>query len=480
MFIPVIMAGGSGTRLWPLSRRMMPKQFLPLAGEHSMLQDTILRLNGLARAPAIVICNEEHRFFVATQLQEIKETENTIILEPSGRNTAPAIAATALYALKHDDDPTMLILTADHIVTQLPVFHQTINEAEQLAQRGKLVTFGIVPNRPETGYGYIRCGEAVGAGFEVDKFVEKPDLSLAQKYLDSGKYYWNSGIFMFQAARYLEELERFNPKIIEACRKSVENGREDADFFRLEKKDFTSCPSDSIDYAVMEKTESAAVIPLDAGWNDVGSWSALWDISKKDKFNNAVHGDAMLLDTQNSLIRAESRLVTTVGLDNVVVVETRDAVLVADKSKSQDLKQIVDHLREKERLEEQYHRVVHRPWGHFDTLDESERFKVKRITVKPGERLSVQMHHHRSEHWIVVSGTAKVTRGKKSYLITENESVYIHVGEMHSLENPGVIPLELIEVQTGSCLSEDDIVRFDDRYGRNVAGVHSGTGEANS
>jgi mannose-1-phosphate guanylyltransferase len=445
---------------------MLPKQFLPLAGECSMLQETLQRLDGLERAPAMVVCNEEHRFLVAEQLHELNESDCRIVLEPVGRNTAPAIAVAALQALKQDDDSLLLVLAADHIIAEQLPFHTAIRQAQQLAREDRLVTFGIVPIAPETGYGYIRRGAEVGDGFKVSQFVEKPDSDTAEQYLSGGDYYWNSGMFLFRARQYLEELERFRPDIVSACRAAVDQGQKDLDFFRLNKAAFSACPADSIDYAVMERTEGAVVVPLDAGWNDIGSWSALWEIDEKDDQNNAMHGDVMLFDTCNSLVHAESRLVTTVGVENLIVIETKDAILVADKSQAQNVKQIVGNLRAHERQEDQYHRVVYRPWGHFDSIEEEERFKVKRITVKPGAKLSVQMHHHRSEHWIVVSGTAKVTKGEKTQLVTENESIYIHVGETHALENPGVIPLELIEVQTGSYLGEDDIVRFDDRYGR--------------
>ncbi len=466
MLTPVIMAGGSGTRLWPLSRRMLPKQFLSLVGEQSMLQETLLRLNGLERSPAVVVCNTEHRFLVAEQLQELGESDGSIVLEPIGRNTAPAIAVAALQALEKDENSLMLVLAADHVIEDQSAFHSAISQADTLARDGKLVTFGIVPQSPETGYGYIRRGDAVGDGFSVAQFVEKPSLDRAKEYLSSGDYYWNSGMFLFQARRYLEELELFCPDILAACRTAVEQGSSDLDFFRLDVDSFSASPAESIDYAVMEKTESAVVVPLDAGWNDIGSWSALWEIDEKDQNNNAMKGDVMLFDTSDSLVHAESRLVTTVGVDNLVVIETKDAVLVADKSQAQNVKAIVDDLRTKERMEDQLHRVVYRPWGHFDSIEEGGRFKVKRITVKPGAKLSVQMHHHRAEHWIVVSGTAKVTKGEETLTLSENESVYIELGETHALENPGVIPLDIIEVQTGSYLGEDDIVRFDDFYGR--------------
>jgi len=466
MLTPVIMAGGSGTRLWPLSRRMLPKQFLPLTGQQSMLQETVSRLEGLERSPAMVVCNTDHRFLVAEQLQEINEKNASIVLEPIGRNTAPAIAIAALNALKIDDNALLLVLAADHVIADQAAFHAVIKKAEALALNDHLVTFGIVPSTPEVGYGYIRSGDAVGDGFAVSEFVEKPDLATAEGYLSSGDYFWNSGMFLFKASRYLEELEKFRPDILSACKTAEEQGNSDLDFFRLDEAAFSACPSESIDYAVMEKTDSAVVVPLDAGWNDIGSWSALWDIDEKDEHNNAMKGDVMLFDTTDSLIHAESRLVTTVGVDNLVVIETKDAVLVADKSQSQNVKAIVEKIRSEKRQEDQVHRVVYRPWGHFDSIEEADRFKVKRITVKPGAKLSLQMHHHRAEHWIVVSGTAKVTIGDKTSLVSENESVYIPIGEVHSLENPGKLPLDIIEVQTGSYLGEDDIVRLEDRYGR--------------
>ena len=467
MLTPVIMAGGFGTRLWPLSRHMLPKQFLALSGgERSMLQETLQRLDGLERSSSIVVCNDEHRFLVADQLHAIDEADGTIVLEPTGRNTAPAIAVASMLALKDDDDPLLLVLAADHIITDQLSFHTAIRQAEQLAMEEYLVTFGIVPTAPETGYGYIRRGEEIGDGFKVAQFVEKPELETAEQYIAGGEHYWNSGMFLFRARRYLDELERLRPDIVSACHAAVEHGQEDLDFFRLNKAAFLDCPADSIDYAVMEQTESAVVVPLDAGWNDIGSWSALWEINEKDDQNNAIRGDVMLFETSNSLVYSENRLVTTVGVDNLVVIETKDAVLVSDKSQAQNVKHIVENLRAHKRPEDQYHHVVYRPWGRFDSIEEGERFKVKHITVKPGGMLSVQMHHHRSEHWIVVSGTAKVTKGDEELLISEDESIYIHVGEIHALENPGVMPLELIEVQTGSYLGEDDIVRLKDRYGR--------------
>ncbi len=466
MLIPTIMAGGSGTRLWPLSRRMLPKQFLSLSGSKPMLQETLLRLSGITLSDPVVVCNEAHRFLVADQMLQLGEENAAILLEPEGKNTAPAIAVAAIQALKQDEDVLMLVLAADHVIENKDAFHQAIAQAEKLAMDGYLTTFGIVPTAAETGYGYIQRGDKLGDGFRVSRFVEKPDEQTAQAYLESGDYFWNSGMFLFKAKKYLSELEKYQPDIYQACLNTMENGQQDLDFFRLDKESFSQCPADSIDYAVMEKTDAAVVVPLDAGWNDIGSWSALWEMNEKDEKNNAIYGDVLSFESEDCLIHADHRLVTTVGVDNLVVIETKDAVLVADKSQSQNVKNIVEQLRQQERQEDQFHRVVYRPWGHFDSIEESERFKVKRITVKPGAKLSVQMHHHRSEHWIVVSGTARVRRGDEEILLAENESIYIHVGEKHSLENPGVIPLEIIEVQTGSYLGEDDIVRFEDLYGR--------------
>ena len=466
MLTPIVMAGGSGTRLWPLSRRMLPKQFLALSGSKPMLQETLVRLSGIALSDPIVVCNEAHRFLVADQMLQLGEDNAAILLEPEGKNTAPAIAVAAIQALKQDEDALMLVLAADHVIENKQAFHQAIAQAEKLAIEGYLTTFGIVPTAPETGYGYIQRGDQQGEGFRVSRFVEKPDEQTAQSYLQSGDYFWNSGMFLFKAKTYLSELEKYQPDIYQACWNAMEKGQQDLDFFRLDKESFSQCPSDSIDYAVMEKTDTAVVVPLDAGWNDIGSWSALWELNEKDEKNNAISGDVLSFESEDCLIHADHRLVTTVGVDNLVVIETKDAVLVADKSQSQNVKNIVEQLRQQDRQEDQFHRVVYRPWGHFDSIEESDRFKVKRITVKPGARLSVQMHHHRSEHWIVVSGTARVRRGEEEILLAENESIYIHVGQKHSLENPGVIPLEIIEVQTGSYLGEDDIVRFEDLYGR--------------
>lgn len=468
MILPVIVAGGTGSRLWPLSRQLNPKQFLPLAdAEMSMLQATILRLRGLDAATPQLICNEQHRFLAAEQLRQLDMEHASILLEPVGRNTAPAIALAALQACKDGQDPVLLVLAADHLIQDVPAFHASIQAALPLAQDGKLVTFGVVPDRAETGYGYIEKGPAVGTGgFAVNRFVEKPDLATACDYLASGNFFWNSGMFMFQASRYLQELERFQPQILVACRKALEGGTQDMHFTRVDTDVFAACPDDSIDYAVMEKTADAVMVPLDAGWSDIGSWSALWDVSPKDTHGNVFKGDVLSQASQNSYVHADSRLVTLVGVDDLVVVETKDAVLVAHKDKVQDVKKIVEQIKHRSRQEHINHREVYRPWGMYDSIDNGHRYQVKRITVKPGAKLSVQMHHHRAEHWIVVSGTAKVTNGERTYLVCENESTYIPIGQIHALENPGVINLELIEVQSGSYLGEDDIVRFEDKYGR--------------
>lgn len=463
---PVILAGGSGSRLWPKSRAALPKQFLALTSEQSMLQETLSRLDGIDAKNPIVICNDAHRFLVAEQLRQKQVAHGGILLEPVGRNTAPAIALAALHALQSDADDNLLVLAADHLIKHTEPFHKAIAQAEQLANAGYLVTFGIVPDEPHTGYGYIKAAQELEPGFVVDQFVEKPDEATAREYVDSGKYFWNSGMFMFKASRYLEELEKYNPEMLAICKKAIETEAKDLDFIRISEEIFSSCPDDSIDYAVMEKTAKAAMIPLDAGWSDVGSWSSLWDTANKDAQGNVIKGDAILEDVHNSYINAEGRLISVIGLDNVVVVETKDAVMVANKDKVQNIKQVVNRLKAEKRPEFEFHREVFRPWGSYDSIDSGARFQVKRITVKPGEKLSVQMHHHRAEHWIVVSGTASVTIGETTRMVTENESTYIPIGEVHALENPGKIPLELIEVQSGAYLGEDDIVRFSDRYGR--------------
>ncbi|WP_234249743.1 mannose-1-phosphate guanylyltransferase/mannose-6-phosphate isomerase [Billgrantia desiderata] len=463
---PVIMAGGTGSRLWPLSRQLNPKQFLPLTDDRSMLQATLGRLEGIPHAEPILICNEQHRFLAAEQVRQLGRSPD-ILLEPVGRNTAPAIALAALHALDREEDPMLLVLAADHLIQRVDMFHQAIEAALPLAEAGRLVTFGIVPTHAEIGYGYIQRGANLEPqGFEVARFVEKPDRQTAQEYVASEAYFWNSGMFLFRASRYLDELQRHAPEILASCRQALEEGHRDLDFIRIGTKAFKECPDVSIDYAVMEKTDSAAMIPLNAGWSDIGSWSALWDVSDKDVDNNVLHGDVLAEATSHTLVHADHRLVATVGVENLVVVETKDAVLVAHKDKVQDVKRIVDQLKGTGRSEHFSHREVYRPWGVYDSVDNGVRYQVKRITVKPGAKLSVQMHHHRAEHWVVVSGTAKVTNGDKSYLVAENESTFIPIGQVHALENPGRIPLELIEVQSGSYLGEDDIVRFEDRYGR--------------
>lgn len=468
MIVPVIVAGGSGSRLWPLSRQLNPKQFLPLAdANQSMLQATILRLRGLEASTPLLICNEQHRFLAAEQLRQLDMEHASILLEPVGRNTAPAIALAALQASSEGADPILLILAADHLIQDVPAFHASIKAALPLAEDGKLVTFGIVADRPETGYGYIEKGAAVGmGGFTVSRFVEKPDHATACDYLASGNFFWNSGMFMFRASRFLQELERFQPTILDVCRTALQGGAQDMHFTRVDSDVFATCPDDSIDYAVMEKTEDAVMVPLDAGWSDIGSWSALWDVSDKDAQGNVLKGDVLTQDSRNSYVHADSRLVTLVGVEDLVVVETKDAIMVAHKNRVQDVKHIVEQIKSDKRHEHINHREVYRPWGMYDSIDNGHRYQVKRITVKPGAKLSVQMHHHRAEHWIVVSGTAKVTNGERTYLVCENESTYIPIGQIHALENPGVINLELIEVQSGSYLGEDDIVRFEDKYGR--------------
>ncbi|WP_028241801.1 mannose-1-phosphate guanylyltransferase/mannose-6-phosphate isomerase [Stutzerimonas azotifigens] len=468
MLYPVIMAGGNGSRLWPLSRQLNPKQFLALAGGTStLLQSTLQRLQGLELAAPRLICNEQHRFLAAEQLRNIHIENASILLEPFGRNTAPAIALAALNVIEEDPSGLLLVLAADHVIENVAAFHAAIARAESLAADGRLVTFGIVPTHAETGYGYIERGEELGAnGFQVQRFVEKPDAGTAEAYLATGRYVWNSGMFMFRAARYLEELELLQPEILACCRRALDEGQRDLDFIRIGAAAFADCPDDSIDYAVMERTSAAAMVPLDAGWSDIGSWSALWDISPKDDLGNALHGDVLTQSTQNCYVHSDSRLVATLGVSDLVIVETKDAVLVANKGSAQELKKIIDQIKADGRHEHLNHREVYRPWGVYDSIDNGERYQVKRITVKPGAKLSLQMHHHRAEHWIVVSGAAQVTIGDKTTLVTENQSTYIPIGQVHCLENPGKIPLELIEVQSGSYLGEDDIVRFEDIYGR--------------
>jgi mannose-1-phosphate guanylyltransferase/mannose-6-phosphate isomerase len=467
MLVPVILSGGAGTRLWPLSRELHPKQMLPLVGSNTMLQDTVRRLAGLEVAAPMVVCNEAHRFLVAEQLRSIDCKPRAIVLEPAGRNTAPAIALAAHATLAGEEgDPLLLVLPADHVIPDVAAFHRAIEVASAAARNGSLVTFGIVPTNPETGYGYIRRGGLAGGSYRIAEFVEKPDVARAQAFLASGDYYWNSGMFLFRARRYLEELEKFAPDIAAACGNSFAGAVRDLDFTRVDPAAFRECRSESIDYAVMEKTSDAVVVPLDAGWSDVGNWTSLHAACDHDSQGNALFGDVMVEDTHDSYVYSSSRLVATVGLRDHVVVETKDAVLVAPKERAQDVKKLVARLKAVGRYEHALHREVFRPWGSYDSIDVGERFQVKRLIVHPGGALSLQMHHHRAEHWVVVSGTASITRGDETFLLEENQSTYIPVGVRHRIENPGRIPLHIIEVQSGSYFGEDDIVRFEDRYGR--------------
>lgn len=457
------MAGGSGTRLWPLSRAGHPKQFLALHGEKTMLQQTAERLSDLPVSKPVTICNEEHRFFVAEQLREI-DALGKIILEPVGRNTAPAIALAAL--LEQEDDPLLLVLAADHVIADQDAFTDAVMKALPLAKAGKLVTFGVVPSEPHTGYGYIEVGEPTEGAYSVASFKEKPDSAMATEYLSHGGYYWNSGMFLFKANRYLQELKAHRPAIVAACEVAVSTISPDLDFIRVDTEAFTACPDDSVDYAVMEKTSEAVMVPMYAGWSDIGSWSSLWDVSVKDDSGNVAVGDVMLIDTTNSLIRTDEKLVALMGLDDVVIVSTKDATLVAHKDSVQDAKVIASNLKTAGRSEWELHREVYRPWGKYDSVDRGDRYQVKRLTVKPGARLSIQKHNHRAEHWVVVAGEAKVRNGDAVFSLCENESTYIPAGAVHSLENIGATNLEIIEIQTGSYLGEDDIVRLHDIYGR--------------
>jgi len=466
---PVILSGGSGSRLWPLSRALYPKQFLALAGELTMLQETALRVAGDGFAAPLVICNEEHRFLVAEQLRAKACRPSEIILEPVGRNTAPAVCVAALKLLAAGEDGLMLVMPSDHVIAAPDRFLQAVATATRAAAAGALVTFGITPARAETGYGYIKAGPRLDAHegvHAVERFVEKPDQPTAEAYLADGSYLWNSGIFLFSAAAYVAELERSNPAMVEACRKALSDAERDLTFCRLGMDAFAASPSDSIDYAVMETTARAAVVQVEMGWNDVGAWSALWDIGEKDGGGNVVQGDAVLHEARNVYVRSDEHLVAVVGLEDVVVVATDDAILVTDHAHAQDVKHIVDRLKAEQRDEHALHTTVHRPWGSYRGVDRGNRFQVKRITVKPGERLSLQMHHHRAEHWIVVEGTALVTRGEEQLFVYENQSVHIPMGTVHRLENPGKVPLHLIEVQSGGYLGEDDIVRLEDSYQR--------------
>ena len=469
MIYPVVLSGGSGTRLWPMSRAALPKQLLPLSSNLSMLQETLKRLSGISGSgDPLVVCNQDHRFIVAEQLRQIDINKSLIVLEPVGRNTAPAAVVAAMQLIKEDPEAVMLLLPADHIISDVGAFHLAIQQGLSAVRQGNLVCFGIVPHAPDTGYGYIQRGEFLveEAAYRVARFIEKPDAEKAQALLSAGGHYWNSGMFLFSCRQFLDEMEKFRPDILAACKAALAGSHRDLDFCRLDEKAFKDCPSDSIDYAVMERTDRAAVVPADIGWNDIGAWSALWDVGAKDQQGNVVRGDVYLDGVSNSLVRAESRMVAAIGLTNVVIVETADAVLVADKRSAQDVKKVVDYLKKNGRSEHEFHTRVFRPWGWYEGIDEGERFQVKRIAVKPGAALSLQMHHHRAEHWIVVKGTAKVTRGDQVFLVGENESTYIPLGTRHRLENPGKVDLEMIEVQSGSYLGEDDIVRFEDVYGR--------------
>ena len=458
----IIMAGGSGSRLWPLSRATHPKQFLALNSEETMFQSTLNRLSGLNIKSFATLCNEEHRFFVAEQMRQIGKV-GSIILEPVSRNTAPSLALAAL--LSHKDD-LLLVLAADHVIENSEAFVNTIQEAVSLAEAGKFVAFGVKAERPHTGYGYIKRGQTIGAGFSISKFEEKPSIELARQFVNSGDYYWNSGMFLVKASVYLDELLKFSPNIYESCQSSIVKVQADQDFIRINKESFLECPSNSIDYAVMEKTKNAVVIPMDADWSDIGSWSSIWNLSKKDYNGNAIHGDVVLHSSHNSYVRTDGMLVAVIGLDDIVLVATKDVIMVSHKNSVENIKKITQFLEDDGRTEWYANREVYRPWGKFDLIDKGERYQVKRITVKPGAKLSVQMHHHRAEHWVVVSGTARVSKGDEIFLLSENESTYIPIGVIHALENPGKVNLELIEIQSGRYLGEDDIVRFEDRYGR--------------
>lgn len=468
---PVILSGGSGSRLWPLSRALYPKQLLPLTSEKTMLQETILRLSGSALfAPPVIIANEEHRFIIAEQMRAVGVTPEAIILEPIGRNTAPAVALAALHIARTDPEALMLVMPSDHVIANVAAFLGAVETAAAAVRKnGLLATFGIQPQQAETGYGYIQKGEALAAAkgcFKVKRFVEKPDLATAESYLASGDYYWNSGLFLFSVAGFTQEINSFAPEILTACEKAMDLKTADLSFIRPDAAAFKACPADSIDYAVMERTSLAAVIPVDMGWSDVGSWAALWDVGQKDDQGNVSSGDVINVNTKNSLLRSEGPAIAAVGLEDLIVVATKDAVLVCDKKHAQDVKKVVDALARSGRTEHISHTIVFRPWGNYQTTDEGERFQVKRLVVNPGEKLSLQKHHHRAEHWVVVQGTAQVTRGDDVLMLHENESIYIPIGTTHRLENPGKIPLHIIEVQSGGYLGEDDIVRFDDTYGR--------------
>ncbi|EHO2076461.1 mannose-1-phosphate guanylyltransferase/mannose-6-phosphate isomerase [Escherichia coli] len=470
MLLPVIMAGGTGSRLWPMSRELYPKQFLRLYGQRSMLQETVLRLDDVDARESVVICNQEHRFLVAEQLRQINKLSHNIILEPVGRNTAPAIALAALSAIENGDDPILLVLAADHIINNKLAFHQAIKSAFKFALQGRLVTFGIVPTGPETGYGYIHRGQEETLdeqiAYQVSRFVEKPNKETAESYIASGEYYWNSGMFMFRAKKYLEELEKFRPDILDACKAAIQGCKESDEFIKVDRDLFIACPDESVDYAVMEKTTDAVVVGLDADWSDVGSWSALWEVSPKDDKGNVLTGDTFLHNANNCYINTDEKLIAAIGVDDLVIINTKDAVLVVNKDQVQDVKKVVEYLKANHRSEYKRHREIYRPWGRCDVVVQTERFNVNRITVKPGAAFSMQMHHHRTEHWVILSGTGEVTIKDQKFLLTENQSTFIPIGAQHRLENPGKIPLELLEIQSGSYLGDDDIIRIKDQYGR--------------
>lgn len=469
---PVILSGGSGTRLWPLSRAALPKQLLPLLSEQTLFQETVKRIADLPNSAApLIVCNQEHRFMIAEQLRSINIKPNAILLEPVGRNTAPAIAIAALAIQRQDPNGLMLVLPADHLIRDEPAFHTAVAQAAQIAAQGYLATFGIVASSPETGFGYIRQGTAIAGHpqtFQVREFVEKPNLATAEQYVASGEYYWNSGMFLFQAQDLIDELRRLRPDILSACEAALDQAKNDLDFVRLDPTAFAACPSESIDYAVMEHTQKAVVVPADINWSDIGAWNSIWEVSTKDAHHNVTRGDVMIEDASHNLIRAESRLVVALGVENLMIIETADAILVAPKDRAQDVKLIVDKLKAQSRTEHLYHERVYRPWGWYEGIDSGDRFQVKRIMVNPGAKLSLQMHHHRAEHWVVVSGTAMVVRGEEEIMLCENQSTYIPLGSKHRLENPGKVPLHLIEVQSGTYLGEDDIVRYEDIYRRNA------------
>ena len=466
MIVPVILSGGSGTRLWPLSRKLHPKQFISLVNDTTLFQDTILRLPEDVANP-LIICNEEHRFLAAEQLRQIHKNSNGIILEPIGKNTAPAIALAALKFINNGDDPLLLVLSADHLIKNVDAFHKSIEISEKLAEKNKLVTFGIVPDKAETGYGYIKADINNATDYyNIQSFVEKPNQANAQKYLDSGNYLWNSGMFMFKASVYLNELEKFEPEILNICKKSCQTEFKDKDFIRLNNDEFHQCPEQSIDYAVMEHTEDAVVVPLDANWSDIGSWDALWDAKDKDDNGNVSEGDIILDEVKNTYTYSSNRLISAIGVSDLVIVDTQDALLVADKKYVQNIKNIVKQLKQDNRSEAENHRKVFRPWGYYDSIDADNGFQVKRILVNPGAKLSLQKHRHRAEHWVIVKGVAKITRGDEVFELKENQSTYIPKGEIHRLENQEKTDLEIIEIQTGDYLGEDDIIRLEDDYQR--------------